>query len=162
MIVCQIKRQFKLATSIVPWTCQSRCQQDYPSRKVLIIIEKFGQRALPCQSHGPSDLLKPECRPSERPALRTSCYSQRKLAGLMGSARVRRYPHRHDCSASKCGFSRGPRAYWVRVPSHAKGDFSMSRSHAVVSTIFLNSLKNSGWRLSRYLATFVLSTSLAK
>ena len=37
-------------------------------------------------------------------------------AGLVGSERVRRHPHRRARSAPQCGVSRGPRAYRVRVP----------------------------------------------
>ena len=38
------------------------------------------------------------------------------LAGLVGSERVRRHPHRRARSAPQCGVSRGPRACRVRVP----------------------------------------------
>ena len=37
-------------------------------------------------------------------------------AGLVGSERVRRHPHRRARSAPQCGVSRGPRACRVRVP----------------------------------------------
>ena len=37
-------------------------------------------------------------------------------AGLVGSGRVRRHPHRRARSAPQCGVSRGPRACRVRVP----------------------------------------------
>ena len=37
-------------------------------------------------------------------------------AGLVGSERVRRHPHRRARSGPQSGVSRGPRAYWVRVP----------------------------------------------
>ncbi len=47
-------------------------------------------------------------RPVTRPA--------RCLPALVGSERVRRHSHRRARSAPQCGVSRGPRAYWVRVP----------------------------------------------
>ena len=40
-------------------------------------------------------------------------------AGLVGSERVRRHPHRRARSAPQCGVSRGPRACRVRVPIKA-------------------------------------------
>ena len=44
-------------------------------------------------------------------------------AGLVGSERVRRHPHRRARSAPRCGVSRGPRAYRVRVPVPADPSF---------------------------------------
>ncbi len=44
-------------------------------------------------------------------------------AGLVGSERVRRHPHRRARSAPQCGVSRGPRACRVRVPVPADPSF---------------------------------------
>jgi hypothetical protein len=49
-------------------------------------------------------------------------FGRRMTADLVGSERVRRHPHHRACSALQCGFSRGPRAYRVRVPISGRAD----------------------------------------
>ena len=55
-------------------------------------------------------------------------------AGLVGSERVRRHPHRRARSAPPCGVSRGPRAYRVRVPIPSDRRRRAEPSHLIPMT----------------------------
>ena len=88
-------------------------------------------------------------------------------AGLVGSERDRRHPHRRARSAPQCGVSRGPRASRVRVPISAGRRLPVtvvtacrcrspnaiysaaSDTSAVASQILWNSSLSSGWYFSR-------------
>ena len=52
-------------------------------------------------------------------------------AGLVGSERVRRHSHHRARSAPRCGVSRGPRAYRVRVPSTTAAHAAVDSNSAI-------------------------------
>ena len=70
----------------------------------------------------PAERSSPRIGPRHTPGIftagriPTSRAAGSMTAGLVGSERVRRHPHRRARSAPQCGVSRGPRAYRVRVP----------------------------------------------
>ncbi len=55
--------------------------------------------------------------PSHAPTVITCACGWLMTSSLADSERVRRLLRHHTRSASQCGVSCGPRAYWVRVPA---------------------------------------------
>lgn len=131
-----------------------------------ILIQNFqrvpSERALPCQGRGLSGCSASRRRACQWHNHRTDTPRRARLrwivraqpvksqTGLVGSVRVRRHPHHRTCSANARLLLRSPR-FWVRVPEQL-GHAASFGNVEVISTILLNSDKNSGWVFSRYFA----------